>query len=73
MTGGLITGINVTNGGSGYTETPYVHVLNTPEVNWHWPTEYLRNKKQPLCLTSEGYSPEFEDHCFLEFLLFYVI
>ena len=28
MTGGLITGINVTNGGSGYTETPYVHVLN---------------------------------------------
>ena len=28
MTSGLITGINVTNGGSGYTETPYVHVLN---------------------------------------------
>ena len=28
ITGGLVTGINVTNGGSGYTETPYVHVLH---------------------------------------------
>ena len=28
MTNGLVTGITVTNGGSGYTETPYVYVLN---------------------------------------------
>ena len=28
MTNGIVTGINVTNGGSGYTETPYVYVLN---------------------------------------------
>jgi len=28
ITGGLVTGISVTNGGSGYTETPYVHVLH---------------------------------------------
>ena len=28
MTNGVITGVNVTSGGSGYTETPYVHILN---------------------------------------------
>ena len=28
MTYGVITGVNVTSGGSGYTETPYVHILN---------------------------------------------
>ncbi len=28
MTGGICTGITVTNAGSGYTETPYVHVLH---------------------------------------------
>tara|TARA_B100000945_G_scaffold89096_1_gene69365 strand:+ start:3517 stop:7359 length:3843 start_codon:yes stop_codon:yes gene_type:complete len=28
MTNGVITGVTVTNAGSGYTETPYVHVLH---------------------------------------------
>jgi len=28
MTNGVITGVNVTNSGSGYTETPYVHILH---------------------------------------------
>ena len=28
MTNGVITGVTVTNSGSGYTETPYVHILH---------------------------------------------